>query len=264
MTNRPANRHKVTAMQALTHESRRNEAAQAAALSPLTRALLVGGVIAGPPYIVLGVLQVLIRPGFDITRHDLSLMSNGSLGWIQIGNFIVTGLLTIGAALGMRQAMPAGRGRRRDWGPLLVAVYGLGLIGAGFFSADPALGFPPGTPADAHAISTRGLLHFVKRWAGFPGVDRGVRGVCAPVCQPGPARLGGVLAGHRSAVLPGLLRHRQRVEPKRRRADVRGAGLHSGGGVGLGVGGGHGAPAVGSFVQGRGVQLNAPTLDEPQ
>jgi len=155
-------------MQATTFETRQNQATSAAALSPLTRALLLGGVIAGPLYVALGVLQVLIRPGFDVTRHDLSLMANGSLGWIQVGNFIVTGLLTIGGALGMRQAMPAGRGR--SWGPLLLAVYGLGLIGAGLFSADPALGFPPGTPADAHAISTHGLLHFVSGGLGFLGL----------------------------------------------------------------------------------------------
>jgi hypothetical protein len=155
-------------MQPLTYTTQQNETTQSAALSPLTRALLVGGVIAGPLYIALGVLQVLIRPGYDVTRHDLSLMANGSLGWIQIGNFIVTGLLTIAGALGMRRAMPAGKGR--TWGPILVAVYGLGLIGAGFFSADPALGFPPGTPADAHAISAHGLLHFVSGGLGFLGL----------------------------------------------------------------------------------------------
>ena len=69
-------------MTALTGTTHQTEAASAAILSPLTRALLLGGVSAGPLYIALGVLQVLIRPGFDVTRHDLSLMANGSLGWI--------------------------------------------------------------------------------------------------------------------------------------------------------------------------------------
>src|SRR5258706_13187457 len=100
----------------------------------LTRALLTCGVLAGPLYIVVGAAQMLIRPGFDPTRHDLSLMSNGSLGWIQITNFIVTGLLTVAGAAGMRRALPAGHGR--TWGPLLLAIYGLGLIGAGLFVAD--------------------------------------------------------------------------------------------------------------------------------
>ena len=129
------------------------------------QALLTCGALAGPLYITLGVLQMLVRPGFDPTRHDLSLMSNGDLGWIQISNFVVTGLLVIAGALGMRHVLRGSRGG--TWGPLLVGIYGLGLIGAGIFVADPALGFPPGTPADAHEVSIHGLLHFVTGGLGF-------------------------------------------------------------------------------------------------
>jgi len=127
--------------------------------------LLACGVVAGPLYITVGVIQMLIRPGYNPTRHDLSLMSNGDLGWIQITNFVVTGLLVIAGALGMKHALAGSRDR--NWGPWLVAVYGLGLIGAGIFVADPALGFPPGTPADAHEISGHGILHFVTGGIGF-------------------------------------------------------------------------------------------------
>jgi Protein of unknown function (DUF998) len=134
-------------------------------ITKLTRALLICGLIAGPFYIVVGLIQALTRPGFDIMRHDLSLLANGDLGWIQITNLVLTGLLVIAGAVGMRQALPAGRGR--TWGPILLGVYGLGLIGAGFFTADPAFGFPPGTPADAHTISWHGLLHFICGGVGF-------------------------------------------------------------------------------------------------
>ena len=48
----------------------------------LTRALLLCSVVAGPLYIFVGVIEMLTRPGFDVTRHDLSLMSNGDWGWI--------------------------------------------------------------------------------------------------------------------------------------------------------------------------------------
>ena len=127
--------------------------------------LLACGAVAGPLYITLGVIQMLIRPGYDPTRHDLSLMSNGDLGWIQISNFVITGLLVVAGALGMRHVL---RGSQSGtWGPLLVGVYGLGLIGAGIFVADPALGFPPGTPADAHEISGYGIMHFVTGGIGF-------------------------------------------------------------------------------------------------
>lgn len=134
----------------------------------LTKWLLAGGVIAGPIYVVVGLLQVLFREGFDIRRHDLSLLSNGDLGWIQITNFLVTGALVITFAVGLRRVLASGRGAKA--GPILLAVYGLGLIGAGIFVADPALGFPIGTPADAHTISTSGLLHFVCGGIGFLGL----------------------------------------------------------------------------------------------
>lgn len=138
------------------------------ATTKLTRALLSCGVVAGPLYVIVGVIEILTRPGFDPLRHDLSLMSNGDWGWIHISLLVITGLLTIAGAVGMRQALKQGPGR--IWGPLLLGLYGLGLIGAGFFTADPALGFPPGTPANAHSVSWHGLLHFVCGGIGFLGL----------------------------------------------------------------------------------------------
>ncbi len=131
----------------------------------LTNALLICGMIAGPFYIVVGLLQALTRPGFDILRHDLSLLANGSLGWIQMTNLVLSGLLVLAFALGMRRVLRGSQGK--TWGPLLVGVYGFGLIGAGFFTADPAFGFPPGTLANAHTISWHGLLHFITAAIGF-------------------------------------------------------------------------------------------------
>jgi hypothetical protein len=138
------------------------------ATTKLTRALLSCGVVAGPLYIIVGVIEILTRPGFDPTRHDLSLMSNGDWGWIHISLLILTGLLTIAGAVGMRRVLHGSRGG--TWGPLLIGLYGLGLIGAGIFSADPALGFPPGTPADAHTISWHGLGHIISGSVGFLGL----------------------------------------------------------------------------------------------
>lgn len=135
---------------------------------PLTRALLTAGAAAGPVYIVVAVFQMLVREGFDLTRHAVSVLANGDLGWIQAGNFLVAGLLTVAGAAGLRRALAAGRGR--TWGPLLLGLYGLGLIGAGLFKADPAPGFPPGTPADAATITTAGLLHFATGGVGFLGL----------------------------------------------------------------------------------------------
>jgi Protein of unknown function (DUF998) len=140
-----------------------------------TRLLLLCGVVAGPLYVVVGLVQALTRDGFDITRHALSLLSNGPLGWIQISNFVVTGLLVIACAIGIRKTLKSdslsGATAGRLWGPLLLGVYGLGLIAAGIFVADPALGFPPGTPeGPPHNITGHGLRHFVSGGVGFLGL----------------------------------------------------------------------------------------------
>jgi hypothetical protein len=120
-------------------------------------------------YVVAGAFQMFVRVGFDPTRHALSLMSNGDLGWVQIANFLVTGLLVIGCSVGMRQALHPSPGR--TLGPSLVGLYGLGLIGAGIFVADPALGFPQGTPEGPPAMVTQhGMLHFVSGGVGFLGL----------------------------------------------------------------------------------------------
>lgn len=134
----------------------------------LTHQLLICGAIAGPFYVIVGLTQIFIRPGFDVTRHALSLMSNGDLGWIQVANFLITGILVFAFAVGIRRAFRGTTGG--TWAPILIAIYGIGLIGAGIFKADPALGFPPGTPADAHGISTSGLMHFVFGGIGFYAV----------------------------------------------------------------------------------------------
>lgn len=109
-----------------------------------TKALLACGVIAGPLFIVVVLMQLLTRDGFDIRRHPISLLSVGHQGWVQIANFVVAGLLTVAFAVGMRRVLHPGRAG--TWGPWLVGVFGVGLIVGGVFVTDPALGFPPGTP----------------------------------------------------------------------------------------------------------------------
>jgi hypothetical protein len=127
----------------------------------MTRSLLGYGVIAGPFYVVVSLAQALTRAGFDLSRHEWSLLANGSLGWIQIANLILSGLMSVAFAVGLRRA---GGGA---WAPRLVTAYGLGLVGAGIFTADPSLGFPPGTPDGPGPVSWHGLLHFVCAGIGF-------------------------------------------------------------------------------------------------
>jgi hypothetical protein len=141
----------------------------------ITRSLLGYGVLAGPFYVVVGLAQALTRDGYDLARHDLSLLANGSLGWIQIANFVLTGLMTIAAAVGMARALRVlGGGPGTVWGPRLVGVFGAGLVGAGAFVADPMSGFPPGTPdGPPAAVTVSGLGHLVLAGLGFLGLVLG-------------------------------------------------------------------------------------------
>ena len=144
----------------------RGDADRAAAI---TRSLLGYGVLVGPFYVVVGLTQALTRDGYQIARHDLSLLANGPLGWIQVTNLILSGLMTVAAAVGMRRSLRVlGGGRGSVWGPRLVAGYGLGLVGSGIFVADPMNGFPRGTPdGPPLTVTTGGVGHIVCGALGF-------------------------------------------------------------------------------------------------
>jgi hypothetical protein len=131
-----------------------------AAITKRTRALLACGVVAGPLFVAVALLQALTRQGFDPSRHPLSLLSLGELGWIQIANFVLAGLLSVASAVGLRRVLQPGRGGR--WGPLLIGAYGVGLIMGGVFVADAGAGFPSGAPAGApEQLSWHGMLHAI-------------------------------------------------------------------------------------------------------
>jgi hypothetical protein len=81
-------------------------------------------------------------------------LGNGS--WLQIGNFVLAGVLNLLFAVGLwRRLHP---GRAGTWGPLLIGGYGLGLVLVGVCVTDPVNGFPLGTIAAAQP-SWHGAVH---------------------------------------------------------------------------------------------------------
>jgi hypothetical protein len=134
------------------------------AAAPITRALLGCGLVVGPLYLGLGLAQALIRDGFDLARHPLSALANGTGGWVQTLNLALSGILVIAAAVGFGRALGA-----RSRGVVgCTTVFGLGMIVAAAFPMDAADGFPVGTPEGMPtSISTSGIVHFAAAGIGF-------------------------------------------------------------------------------------------------
>ena len=126
--------------------------------------LLRFGIVAGPFYLAVGLAQAFVREGFDLARHPLSLLANGPGGWVQTANFVLTGLMVLAAAIGFGRALGPGS-RGLTWS---LGGFGLSMIVAAIFPADPVDGFPPGTPEGfPTSISTTGLAHFIAGALGF-------------------------------------------------------------------------------------------------
>ena len=130
----------------------------------VTKSLLGYGVVAGPVYVVTALVQALLRDGFDLSRHAWSQLALGAAGWVQVVNFVVTGLMVVAAAIGLRRALRTGPAA--TWAPLLIAVFGVSMVVAGLFPVDPAGGFP----VDAPPVTTIGgsaVVHLAAGAIGF-------------------------------------------------------------------------------------------------
>jgi hypothetical membrane protein len=124
------------------------------------RWLLTGGVIGPVLFVVVFLVEGAIRAdaGYDPMRMFISLLSLSDQGWQQIANFVVSGTLILGGAVGLRSVMREGPGSR--WGPLLVGLAGAGMVLAGVFVTDPSYGYPPGAPLGPPTSPTwHGVLH---------------------------------------------------------------------------------------------------------
>lgn len=83
-----------------------------------------------------------------------------------MANFVTTGLLGVAFAAGVRRTLHPGRAG--TWGPLLIGAYGVGLIAAGIFAADPAFSFPVGSPAGIPAeLSWHAVVHGIAASTAF-------------------------------------------------------------------------------------------------
>jgi hypothetical protein len=121
------------------------------------RLLLSCGAIAGPFFTIAWFVQGFTRADYDPMRYAISSLSVGESGWIQIANFLITGTLILAFSVGLRRLLRGPSGS--VWGPLLIGLVGIGLIGSGIFVTDPLNGYPPGTPLIPTERTAHGILH---------------------------------------------------------------------------------------------------------
>lgn len=119
----------------------------------MTVALLACGVVGAALFVLVFVVDGATRPGYRPSYHPVSALSLGERGWVQTTNFVVTGVLMVGAAIGMRLALGSGRGALLV--PALIGTFGVALVASGVFPMDPMRGYPPGTPPTTPTTTTR-------------------------------------------------------------------------------------------------------------
>ncbi|MEN3305424.1 MAG: hypothetical protein V7603_1626 [Micromonosporaceae bacterium] len=138
------------------HPAQVREAIPPSPPSRLTRVQLACGAIGPPLFVVVFLIEGATRPDYHPLRHPVSSLAIADSGWMQRANFVITGLLVLAFAFGLRPALR--RYRPGIWAPLLIGLFAIGLIGAGMFTSDPISGYPPGTPM-APDGTTHGQLH---------------------------------------------------------------------------------------------------------
>lgn len=96
-------------------------------------------------FIVVFLINDVVKPDYDPVSAAVSEAELGSGGWLQIANFIVSGLLITASAVAVAKTVNRATG-------VLVALVGAGLALAGVFLSDPV-------PTD-HA-TWHGMIHNV-------------------------------------------------------------------------------------------------------
>jgi uncharacterized membrane protein len=126
-----------------------------ALLSRTALLLIACGTLGGVLFAVTYLVEGATRPGYDAWQQAISALSLGPGGWMQQVNFVVFGVLALISAFGWRTALAPSVGA--TWYPILKGMTGIGLIVDGFFSQDPALGYPVG--AVVGSPSAHGIVH---------------------------------------------------------------------------------------------------------
>ncbi len=95
----------------------------------------------GPAFAAVVIVQAVVRDGFSLADHPLSLLSLGPGGDVQTAAFMVAGVVFAVAGLAVSRTARPGAS---SWSARLIGVFGICLLLSGVFPADPANGYPDG------------------------------------------------------------------------------------------------------------------------
>ena len=128
-----------------------------------------GGFVGAVGFVVVFFVEGMVRSGYDPVRLQVSYLSLGEGGWIQVASFVVAGVLILGFALGVRRVLRGGIGAAGV--PIAIGVAGAGLVIAGVFPTMPAFGYPPGTPPGFPSeIAATAYVHVLGAFCFFGGL----------------------------------------------------------------------------------------------
>jgi Protein of unknown function (DUF998) len=122
----------------------------------LTRALLGGGVLTGPVFVTVFILEGAARKDYNPLRHPVSSLALGRRGWVQTANFCVAGTCFLVGAAGLSRTRDRTLGDQTE--SALIAGAGIGLVAAAMFRTDPVSGYPPETSGGTDPTPT-GTVH---------------------------------------------------------------------------------------------------------
>jgi hypothetical membrane protein len=93
--------------------------------------LVSAGLLAPIVFTALVIAQGLLQPDYSHKELPISALAAWPLGWVQVLNFFILGLLLIAYAIGLHVRLCPSRGGMI--GPALLVISGLGVITAGIF-----------------------------------------------------------------------------------------------------------------------------------
>jgi hypothetical protein len=144
------------------------------------------GVLGPVLFVAVFLIEGALRPGYDPIRLQVSYLSLGDGGGVQVASFLLSGALVGAFAIALRGRLSAAGGRGALGGPVAVASVGLGLIVAGIFPTVAAFGYPPGTPDGFPGeIPPTAYLHVLGAVLFFGGM------IAAPLLLARRSRAGG-------------------------------------------------------------------------